>query len=145
MVTEETEEEENSTLNVEVLETEGLGPETLKLFDIIEDESNVQVTEEVTENSDDSTVQESESESEFRTPPDIVARTARRTGEQSKKLRGPLDPNYSTSDSSLSGDEITRERRPANLFEFYKRINTPQRLAHMIVKFRLQDYIGAEE
>ena len=56
-----------------------------------------------------------------------------------------MNPNYSASDSSLSGDEVTRERRPVNLFEFYKRINTPQRLAHMIVKFGLQDHIGSEE
>ena len=60
-----------------------------------------------------------------------------------KTARGAPNPNYSTSDSSLSGEDVTREMRPVNLFEFYKRINTPQRLAHMIVKF--QDYIGPEE
>ena len=124
----------------------------MKLFDIIENESGVVSKDAkriVTKDSDnelieESVIEDSESESEVKRPPDILG-TALRTGKQSKKLRGKLNPNYSTSESSLSGDDVARERRPVNLFEFYKRINTPQRLAHMIVKFGLQDYIGAEE
>ena len=74
VVTEETEENENPTSNVEIQETEtgGLGPKTLKLFDIIADESDARIADVVTENSDVSIIQESESESELQKPPDIV-------------------------------------------------------------------------
>ena len=69
-------EEENSMLNVEIQETEtgGIGPETLKLFDIIANESDTRVAGKVTENSDYSVIQESESE--IRKPPDILVNTA---------------------------------------------------------------------
>ena len=62
-----------------------------------------------------------------------------------------MNPDYSTSSTDVESAEIgmstskARTRHPANLFEFYKRINTPQRLTHMIKKFKLQDYIGVEE
>lgn len=74
-------EEENSTLNVEVLETEveEIGPETQRLLNIMTGEPHTQAIGVVKQDSDTSVIEESESESEpeIRKPPDIVESTSK--------------------------------------------------------------------
>ena len=59
VVTEETKEEENSTSNVEILETESkeIGPETQRLLDIMTNESHIQAIEVVKKDSKNSVVE----------------------------------------------------------------------------------------
>ena len=111
VVTEQTEVEENPTLNVEIQETETgvLGPETMKLCAIITKESHgvpEDTKRNITEDSDDREIEDSDSESEINRSSDKLESTSGqvtkivpKTPKPNKNARGTLNPNYSTSDS----------------------------------------------